>query len=242
MSPSRFMELPAELRIEVYKLLAVIGKVFYTPDGYDLGEGLSFEYYKDSPTPSLTILRVSKAIHEEAEDVYLSQNTFVLPSAFDTMRPFDKSSEDRCAPHRQLFSDRALLKLKHVSLALCIRAWHAPLVPSHGDWEDTDLEEMTATEILETAHDIVHDFASSSRISIAWTYEDLDGLQSAEVDFTNAYCPFGCCRFLDFDWLSMVGCTEKIKIIGLNSTKEKNKIMEAYQKATDESIGGFQQL
>lgn len=70
MAPFRFMELPPELRLEVYRLLVVVGKVFYTPDWYDLDESVRFEDHATTRPPSLTLLRVSKAIHAEAEDLY----------------------------------------------------------------------------------------------------------------------------------------------------------------------------
>lgn len=240
-APVRFMDLPPELRIEVYKLLVVVGKVFYTPDSYDLEEGQRLDDYEDFPAPLLTVLRVSKAVHEEAKDVYLSQNIFVLPSPFNSMPPFAQSSKRRSSRYRPLFSDRALAKVKHVSISLCIRARDAPLVASHSDWDDTAFEEMTPAERLERAHITAHQYAVSSRRSVCWSFEDLTDLQSAEIDFTNAYCPFGCCRFLHLGWKIIVDSTRKIRIIGLKSVKEKNEIMKAYQEAFDKSPEEVQQ-
>jgi hypothetical protein len=72
-APFRFMDLPAELRIHVYEELVVVGKIFFTPSSYEVRESCRFTDYTKYRKPSLTILRVSKDIHKEAEDVYLSR-------------------------------------------------------------------------------------------------------------------------------------------------------------------------
>lgn len=78
---SRFLSLPAELRVRIYEELLVVGKVFLDDHGrYTHHETppreIDMNYYRK---PSLAILRVSKLVHEEAEEVYLSKNLFVFP-------------------------------------------------------------------------------------------------------------------------------------------------------------------
>jgi hypothetical protein len=70
------MDLPAELRFHIYAELVIVGKVFYTPIVHELKDG-RFEGYKSYRKPELQILRVSKQVHEEAEEVYLSK--WVIP-------------------------------------------------------------------------------------------------------------------------------------------------------------------
>jgi hypothetical protein len=69
----RFMDLPAELRLQVYAELVIVGKVFYTPTVHELKEGGTFKDYESYRKPELQILQVSKQVHDEAEEVYLSK-------------------------------------------------------------------------------------------------------------------------------------------------------------------------
>jgi hypothetical protein len=71
--PFRFMALPAELRIAVYEELVVVGKVFFTPDWLEISETSRFEDYDQLRPPQLQILRVSKTLQKEAEQVYLTK-------------------------------------------------------------------------------------------------------------------------------------------------------------------------
>jgi hypothetical protein len=73
----RFMDLPAELRLQVYAELVIVGKVFYTPTVHELKEGGRFKDYESYRKPELQILQVSKQVHDEAEEVYLSKR--VIP-------------------------------------------------------------------------------------------------------------------------------------------------------------------
>ena len=85
--PFRFLDLPPELRMLIYGELVVVGRVFFSPDWYEIEEGRRFDEYKQSTRPNLAILRVSRAVHDEAEDIYLSKNIFVLPPLWNYVQP-----------------------------------------------------------------------------------------------------------------------------------------------------------
>jgi hypothetical protein len=75
--PFRFLDLPTELRLQVYEHVVVVGRVFYDPDPLEAHDSISpFAYFQEYEVPSLAILRVRKQIHAEAEDIYLKVNLF----------------------------------------------------------------------------------------------------------------------------------------------------------------------
>ena len=67
----RFLDLPPEIRNMIYEELLIVGKVFY---GYYSPNRSGYR------SPQLTLLRVCKQIHAEAEPLFLSKNLFNLPS------------------------------------------------------------------------------------------------------------------------------------------------------------------
>ncbi|KAF2820371.1 hypothetical protein CC86DRAFT_412240 [Ophiobolus disseminans] len=72
----RFMDLPIEIRVLIYTELVVVGKIFYTPSGYEIQEGFRFTDREKYRKPELGIFGVSKSVREEAEEVYLSNVAF----------------------------------------------------------------------------------------------------------------------------------------------------------------------
>ena len=95
---SSLFRLPLEVRQMIYARCLVVGKVFpYTyAERYD-----EYEYdYDDEETglelsgceePWVPLLRVSRAVHEEAEPMLYQRNTFVLPACDLTIRFFKRS-------------------------------------------------------------------------------------------------------------------------------------------------------
>lgn len=85
----RFMDLPRELRINIYEELVVVGKIFYTPHWYTVSQSVRFEDHNKFRKPMLTILRVSHSVSKEAEEVYLTKSLFVLPPQWHYPRHVD---------------------------------------------------------------------------------------------------------------------------------------------------------
>jgi hypothetical protein len=201
--PLRFLDLPIEIRLCIYEYFVVVGKVFYTPTELEKEEGSRFLDMDDYAVPSLTILRVNKQIHDEAERVYLSMNLFVLPLGFHLKQPF--MPEDRVNAHdRPLFSARARQLVQNVSVAYTSLQppGERPFACVSSDWHgETIFEEEF--EDMEDRLDRVHDLAKS-KMELYWNkirstmFRTLrTSCRYLEMDFTNAYCPFGCCRMVE---------------------------------------------
>lgn len=59
--------------------------------------------------------------------------------------------------------------------------------------------------------------------------EQFTSLESIEIDMTEAYCPFGCCRVLGIDWNKIFGLGAKaIRIKGLRHQDEINQAFEEW--------------
>jgi hypothetical protein len=118
----RFLDLPVELRCQVYEHFVVVGKVFYTPDDYAVMTEKRFNDWESYKAPHLQILRVCKEIHNEAEDVYLSKNLFVLPDFFAYHAPFKTANLEPQGhiqfSYRSLFSAAANKYLKNISISV----------------------------------------------------------------------------------------------------------------------------
>ncbi|KZM21070.1 hypothetical protein ST47_g7761 [Ascochyta rabiei] len=166
--PFRFLDLPTELRMEIYEYLAIVGKVFYSPEGYCIYS--RYEGWSSYDTPSLQILRVCKQIHDEAEEVYMSKNLFVLPDFFHLRQPFRAPPAAIYGPshtnivhnNRWLFSKRALKLVKNISVSFNPRQ-SIPLGMDHAAWEEATEEDhesyqdMVARARLQPSHEISHD-------------------------------------------------------------------------------------
>jgi hypothetical protein len=200
----RFLDLPAELRIQIYEYLVVVGKVFYTPECYEWQEGVQFNGFPAYEKPSLKFLPVCKQIRQEAEDVYFSKNLFVLPSLFTLCRPLPvepnvfrsllKPTVRNDKEH--LFSAMAFEKVKNLSVAFCSRR-DAPLALSYFDWalramdgEET-FEDLSPAQRMQRAHDSAKDY-----LEYAWEDQTTElklftsPLQQIEIDLPTRSAPW----------------------------------------------------
>ncbi|KAF9700876.1 hypothetical protein EKO04_001160 [Ascochyta lentis] len=244
-TPSRFLELPAELRLQIYEELVVVGKVFYTPGYKSLKSYVRFKDYSNYTKPSLAILRVCKTTHKEAEDVYLSKNLFVLPPNFSLSQPF---TNKQYFGHRPLFSTAAFARLKHVSIELSSRSPDAPTTMDAYIWDPTtwqvqvNFHQQTAVERLQDAHDQ----------AVKWFFLRLDkevqaltlipALRSLELDYSNAYCPLACCRLLGLTgaWSYLtdeLAPAKSIRVVGLRDEGEEEQVLTSWSDVVEDSGG-----
>lgn len=155
----RFMDLPPALRVKVYGYLILVGKVYYTPDRFSRTRQPRLEEWYMYKKPDLSILRVSKKVYQEAEELYLSRNLFVLPNQFKLHPPFLHShfkSEGLDRP--PLFSDAALGCIRSISVDVS-----PPRRPDYNvymdreSWDRTErsnifYDNLTAQQRMEMAH------------------------------------------------------------------------------------------
>jgi hypothetical protein len=216
----RFLDLPTELRVEIYEYVVVVGKIFYAPDWYDKREGpVRFHDCDKYAVPSLQLLRVCKQVQYEAENVYAAKNLFVLPYQFADAEPFMFSPVRGVRP---LFSEAVVKKIKNLSTSFSSRE-RFPLTMSGASWGFREkyargtYESFSPMERMQQAHDE----ALANRDE--W-WRELNGflgymeikLDMFEMDLTNAFCPVGCCRELNME-LSCIAALEPkvIRILGL---------------------------
>jgi hypothetical protein len=229
----RFMDLPPELRVKVYEELVVVGRVFFTPDAYESSEGYLFQNINDFRTPCLSILRVSKAIYGEAAHVYLEKNCFVLPSRWFSLSPF----HNKGLVDRHIFSKTAIKKVKHVAITLFPRNDSTPLTMHHSDWafdaiHGAYFDQISEDNRREFAHSFAVESLSDLQVKISRSVTHFENLEVIELDFTSAYCPFGCCRELSVDWGMVMGCAQKARIYGIRNIEELRVINQEYRVDT----------
>lgn len=228
----RFMELPPELRVQVYEELVVVGKIFYTPDEYEMEESCIYEDVELYSAPMLSILRVSKAICGEASHVYLSQNTFVLPPRWPVLLPLWRGS----TTNRYLFSRTANLSIRRIAVMLNPRGYSYPLTMCWSDWDNVMLpsfDGLTQKERTEMAHDFAEEQLSDDRNLIAARITWFQDLHTIDIDFANAYCPVGCCRILWLDWDRVLEFTKNVRLYGLSSMAEADLVKQDVKDSTN---------
>ncbi|KAF2128032.1 hypothetical protein P153DRAFT_397911 [Dothidotthia symphoricarpi CBS 119687] len=229
----RFLDLPPELRNMVYKELMAVGKVFYTPDDYDIRNGSRFRDYDLFPKPELQLLRVCKQVHEEAESVYLSSNLFVLPIEWQRCHPFVKTR--RPPIERHLCSSAGLSHIRKVSVAVDQKLSELSGY-SFNDWKRDEAMRYTTRYAQKTDRQRfrkVHD-SHLEDVYVRWAnmFRNLQlfrgGLSHVEIDFTNAFCSIGDCRPIyssPMRWIRSIK-PKFIQVLGMLDMDEKQDFME----------------
>lgn len=241
--PFRFFDLPTEIRVMIYQEVLVVGKVFYTPDEYDVWNGKRCRGHQLYHKPELQLLRVCKQIHAEAEPVYLSKNFFVLPIKWYKCQPFKELHwfriRDLNSHARHLFSPAGLFHVKNISISVDQKLAE-PKGMTVDNWKHEELV-YGSTSFAQLSHDKrferVHNHMCED---VEWKWNTMtdhlnhfqNGLNYIEVDFSNAFCPIGDCRPIGFAvdvWIKQAAPTT-LDIIGLRTREEQGLfILSAYE-------------
>ena len=231
--PFHSMDLPVELRIQIYEPIVVVGNIFFRAE-YSSSE------YKAYHRPSLSILRVSKAVHHEAEETYLTENLFVLPSRFHDRMPYTseeyfKRGECDLIPS-PLFSQRGLQMIKHVYVDTS--AEYLPVRPSHWIDDDPEFDRMTQRQRFEEVH------ASASEQLRVEVYNsvnvlshNMSALTTIQLGFAQVHCPMGCCRNIDCydsELVQLLSVMKSVRILGLRNQEEQDKFMKSWSEMSDQ--------
>lgn len=240
-TPFPFMDLPSELRCEVYKYLLVVGKVFFTKLDPNIHHKARYKDHQAYRKPDLAILRVSKEVCAEAEDIYFTYNMFVLPVRFEEYAR--NSREVPESRRRVLFSKRAWRKIRHLGVEVSSMGAQFVLEEEASElahsltnirWRPSyihdEQREYIHEKTLRKAEDIVeHVFA--------WLM-DMKEARTIEIDFTSAYCPLACCRLLfQTCMVYVLARMEKVRILGLSDEPEEDEFTEEWGQHLTTAVG-----
>jgi hypothetical protein len=224
----------------VYEHLVVVGKVFYSHKQTTADTDCRFTGWADHSVPDMSLLRVSKQIHKEAEDVYLTKNMFVMPDEFIDRLPF---SGPESKPGAFPFVDRPLvysdgwLRLKNLSFGYTACGDYS-FKMSSTHWDAMRKKEFrsftakTQAQRFEFTHGYVResqkcdwDYAGDRLVQCCTTLDQL------KLDFSNAIYPFSCCRDFDMQFKYLRKLQPKgIRLLGLiydEEEKVKKLIVDA---------------
>lgn len=249
--PFRFLDLPAELRCQIYEYFVVVGKIFYTPDLDSVRNEKRFNDWKMYPTPELTLLRVCKQVRNEAEEIYLAKNLFVLPDFLgyrQSVQQGNKTDGHVIFAERKMFSVAAQKNVKNISMSFNPRS-PAPRGNGHDGWRVMDefdpsmrWDSLTPQRRLEYAHeDATQSLTAFWNSDVYWAERFFTPAQIKylEVDLTNAFCLIGCCRPMDECIGELIFVLEPSHVVfrGIRDEDEEDRIMEqieAYFAAANE--------
>jgi hypothetical protein len=101
---------------------------------------------------------------------------------------------------RPLFSEKAKHFLKHISISFNSRPKNSEVL-GHVSWEEMELDRAFNTMSQWDRQYYVHGWAMG-RLSTTWQFKSWDlslclsvrKLEYLEIDLTNAYCLYACCR------------------------------------------------
>lgn len=192
--PFLFMDLPVELRIQIHEHVVVVGRVFSCLNGSHDHDVSHDAYHR----PSLYILRMSTDVHNEAEEVYLTKELFILPDRSHERMSFIRGEDVKMRVYDQisgpLFPRRGLQVIKHIYVDVS-----ADYLPprSSSYWKGGNpglFDEMTQKQRYQEVHHLARSRVwEESSNSFDTLCSETKALTTVELDFAKACCATGCC-------------------------------------------------
>ncbi|PPJ52306.1 hypothetical protein CBER1_09254 [Cercospora berteroae] len=233
--PNRLDTLPQELRDQIWGYCVAPGKVFLSKSrvAYDARLDDFPEYEK----PHWPLLAVSRSTRHEAAKVLFEQTQIIWPySVSGCFRLIDYETCDANCIQLYTFARKYL---RSASMTFDVRA------PARGDALESVAcarADASTRRVPWSSGSVRARKSKAHRHAYRRTYdeaqdllanllEECKDLKALELDFTNCYCPAGCCRimytvmdmFIDGGW----HWPARVEILGTKNQQERSAILQS---------------
>ncbi|KAI9706008.1 MAG: hypothetical protein M1836_005414 [Candelina mexicana] len=229
----RFMDLPLEIRMNIYEYLLVVGKVFRCAKSQD---DPRYTGWKEYESPNTQLFAVSHQFKKETENMYYSKNLFVLSRGMVSVGPLNP--EGQIPYPRFLFPQPNIKDVRSLSVCFDARDMeprsHWDIVSTvetvldtkfgNGYFQNLPPDGRQLTIHLQ-AKRILQEIIWAQKFGAAFKSLELNFLQ---VDLSRCYCSYGCHRYA-VDAATFLGPFDtkppkRIEIIGARNMTERNAI------------------
>ncbi|CAK1356805.1 hypothetical protein CB0940_11989 [Cercospora beticola] len=236
--PNLLDTLPQELRDEIWGYCVAPGKVFLSKNR--IACDVRFDDFDEYEKPHWQLLAVSKVIRHEAAKVMFEQNQFIWPHMISGFGMLIKGIPSRLlsTPNDIDLNVFAQRYLRSVSMTFDLRSHNRnnPLMDVAymrvdaskyiAPWSGLDINVRRSS-----AHDHLRVVAYGEVQNLLDAVLDCKALTSLELDFTNCYCPMGCCRtmysvmdmFIDGKW----PWPAYVRVLGSKNQRERSAVVES---------------